>query len=88
MASRSHSYPAWQVLLILLILGGIVGGWIGNAIIKLWPELAFLGVSQSIGIPKFTIDLEVFTFTFGFIIYINLFTLLGFVIAYIVYRRL
>lgn len=88
MASRSHSYLSWQVLLLLLILGGIVGGWIGNAIINLWPALNILGVEQNIGIPDFTLDLKVFTFTFGFMLNINLFTLIGFVIAYILYRRL
>lgn len=88
MASRSHSYLSWQVLLLLLILGGIVGGWIGNAIINLWPALNILGAEQNIGIPDFTLDLKVFTFTFGFMLNINLFTLIGFVMAYILYRKL
>ncbi|WP_242939004.1 DUF4321 domain-containing protein [Thermosyntropha lipolytica] len=86
--ARSRSYPGWQVLLLLVILGGIVGGWIGNAIIKLWPALSFLGTNQSLGIPGFTVDLQVLTFTFGFMLNINLFTLLGFVLAYILYRKI
>lgn len=88
MVARSRSYPGWQILLLLMVVGGIIGGWLGNAIIKMLPVLSFLGNTQSLGIPSFTVDLQVFTFTFGFVLNINFFTLLGFVLAYIVYRRL
>lgn len=86
--AKSRSYPGWQVLLLLAVLGGIVGGWIGNAIINWVPALNFLGMTQSLGIPGFTLDLQVFTFTFGFVLNVNFFTLLGFILAYIFYRRL
>lgn len=86
--TKSRTYPGWQLLLILLVLGGIIGGWIGDAIVKLWPAFSELGRTQSIGLPSFILDLKVFTLTFGFMLHINLFTILGLIIAYILFRRL
>ncbi len=86
--SKSRTYPGWPILLILLIFGGIVGSWIGDAMIKLWPALHVMGQNQSIGLPNFTLDLKVFSLTFGFILHINLFTILGFIIAYFIFKRL
>lgn len=88
MTSRTRTYPGWQILLLLLVLGGIIGGWIGDALIKIWPALNALGQVQSVGVPNFTINLQVFTFTFGFMLHINFFTILGFLLSYIVYRKL
>lgn len=80
--------PGWPVLLILLVLGGIIGGWIGQALTQVWPSLAVLGRAQSMGIPSFTLDLQVFTVSFGFMLHISAFTLIGFVLAYLVYRKM
>jgi hypothetical protein len=80
--------PGWPVLLVLLVLGGIIGGWIGQALTKVWPSLAALGSTQSLGIPSFTLDLGVFTISFGFMLHISAFTLVGFVLAYLVYRKM
>lgn len=88
MVNKSHAYPGWQVLLLLLVVGGIIGGWIGDAVIGLWPALGILGKVQSVGIPEFSLNLKVFSFTFGFMLHINLFTILGFILSYLVYKRL
>jgi len=80
--------PGWPVLLILLVLGGIIGGWIGQTLTNVWPSLVILGRAQSLGIPSFTLDLQVFTVSFGFMLHISAFTLIGFVLAYVVYRRM
>lgn len=88
MAGRSRTYPGWQMLLLLLALGGIIGGWIGDAIVKLWPGLGLLGNVQSVGLPTMTMDLHVFTLSFGFMLHINFFSILGFVIAWVFYQRL
>ena len=53
-----------------------------------WPALALLGRIQSVGLPTFTMDLHVFTLSFGFMLNINFFTILGFVLAWLFYRRL
>lgn len=88
MANRSHSYPGWQVLLLLLILGGIVGGWVGQALVNIWPALAVLGQVKSVGIPQFSLNLQVFSLNFGFMLNISLFTIVGFVLSYFIYKRL
>lgn len=86
--AKNRTYPGWQYLLVLLVLGGIIGSWIGDAMLRVWPALYELGRNQSIGLPSFTLDLKVFTLTFGFMLHINLFTILGFIIAYLVFKRL
>lgn len=88
MAGRSRTYPGWQMLLLLVALGGIIGGWIGDAIVKVWPGLGLLGNVQSVGLPTFTMDLHVLTLSFGFMLHINFFSILGFVVAWIFYQRL
>ncbi|HZK44153.1 MAG TPA: DUF4321 domain-containing protein [Syntrophomonadaceae bacterium] len=86
--SKSRTYPGWQFLLLLLVLGGIIGGWIGEAMVKLWPSISELGRTQSIGLPTITLDLKVLTFNFGFMLHINLFTIIGFIVAYLIFKRL
>ena len=78
----------WPILLLLLVFGGIIGGWVGEALIKVWPAVAGLGKTQSIGLPTFTMDLKVFTLHFGFMLNISLFTIIGFILAYLVFKRL
>ncbi len=80
--------PGWPVLVILLILGGIAGGWLGQALTHIWPSLAVLADAQSLGIPSFTLDLEVFTVSFGFMLNISGVTLIGFILAYLIYRKM
>lgn len=82
------SRNSWQLLLLLLVLGGIIGAWIGDAILKLFPNMALLGRVQSVGLPTFVMDLHVFTLSFGFMLHINFFTIMGFIVAWIFYRRL
>lgn len=88
MTGKYHVSPGWQILLLLLIVGGIIGGWIGDAVTGVWPVLGELGKVQSVGIPRFNIDLKVFSLSFGFMLHISFFTILGFILSYLVYRRL
>jgi hypothetical protein len=87
-AGRTHSTPGWAVLLLLIVIGGIIGGWLGETLIRVWPNLRMLGVIHKIGIPGFTIDMHVFTLTFGFMLNVSIFTIAGFIAAYLIYRRL
>jgi hypothetical protein len=84
----SRAYPGWPVLLLLLVFGGIIGSWIGGLITDAWPVVGVLGRTQSIGLPAFTMDLKVFTLHFGFMFNINLFTILGFILAYLIFKRM
>lgn len=88
MTNKSRNYPGWQILLLLFAIGGIIGSWIGDAILTLWPAANILGEAKSVGIPAFTLDLRVIYLSFGFMLHINLFTIIGFFIAYIIYKRL
>jgi len=87
-SGNARFYQSWQLLLLLLILGGIIGGWIGDAMVKMWPAMGILGRTQSFGIPNFVINLRVFTLNFGFMLHMNFFSIVGFILAYLVYRRL
>jgi len=86
--SRTRTYPGWQLLLLMLALGGIVGGWIGDAVLKIWPGLGLLANVQSVGLPTFTMDLHVFSVSFGFMLHLNFFSILGFILAWVLYKRL
>lgn len=88
MTSRTRTYPGWQLLLLMLALGGIVGGWIGDALLKIWPGLGLLGNVQSVGLPTFTMDLHVFSVSFGFMLHLSIFSILGFALAWVFYKRL
>ncbi len=88
MTSRSRTYPGWQILILLLVLGGFIGGWIGDAVVSLWPAANSWGETQSVGIPEFSLNLGVISFSLGLMMHINLFTIIGFVAAYFVYKRL
>jgi hypothetical protein len=78
---------AW-VLIILLIIGGIIGSWLGLVVGRAWPELALFNQTEVVGLPPTTLDLQVLSMTFGFVLRLNLFTVVGFILAYLVYRKL
>ncbi len=88
MAYKSRSTASWPVLLLLLVLGGIIGSALGQVITGIWPAVNFWGQVYSIGLPVFTLDLQVFTFSLGFMLHISLFTILGFILAYFAYRKI
>ena len=80
------------VLLVILILGALIGSVIGEVIGTLAPggylEKVFSrGVSPGIA-PPVILDLKVITLTFGLTMKINLASLLGIVLALLIYRKL
>ncbi|MEQ8200917.1 MAG: DUF4321 domain-containing protein, partial [Syntrophomonadaceae bacterium] len=87
-AGRTRTYPGWQLLLLLMVMGGIIGSWLGDAAVKLWPALGILGHVQSVGLPTMTMDLHVFSLSFGFMLNINFFSTIGFILAWVFYKRL
>ncbi len=72
----------------ILLIGALLGNWVGALLVDLLPAFSEVGRVQTIGIPYFTMDLEVISFSFGLTIRVGLFTLLGIVGAYLVYRRM
>jgi len=85
---RGRSPANWPVLLLLLVVGGIIGSALGQLLVKIWPVLKILGEVYSVGLPVFTLDLKVFTFSLGFMLNLSIFTILGFIVAYLAYRKL
>jgi hypothetical protein len=80
------------VLLVILILGALIGSVIGEVIGSLAPG-GFLETVFSKGInpglvPPAVLDLRVLTLTLGLTMKINLASLLGIVLALLIYRRL
>jgi hypothetical protein len=76
----------WLILVILLLIGFIFGTIIGQ-IAK--PYLPFLAVGAPASMEPQTLRLaDAFQVTFGFKIYLNLSTILGVAIAFLIYRRL
>lgn len=83
----SGSYQSPWLLVILLVLGGVFGSLVGEVLSGI-PALGVLGTARSIGLPMTTLDLDVITLTLGFTIRINLIGLIGFALAFLIYRRL
>ncbi|MEG3069165.1 MAG: DUF4321 domain-containing protein [Syntrophaceticus schinkii] len=81
------SYRSPWLLVILLILGGILGSLIGDLLSGI-PALRILATARSIGLPVTILHLDVLTLTLGFTVKINLFGVLGFILAFLIYRRL
>ncbi len=80
------------VLLVILILGALIGSVIGEVIGALAPggyvETIFAkGITPGIS-PPAVLDLKVLTLTVGATMKINLASLIGIVLALILYRKL
>ena len=88
MVYRSRNHASWPVFLLLLIIGGIIGSAIGQLVIKIWPSLGSWGQVYSVGLPQFTLDLQIFTFSLGFMLHVSIFTIVGFILAYLAYRKI
>lgn len=73
------------VLIIFLVIGSIFGVLIGQSLEKYIPILNY---GQSIGLEPTTIDLAAVTLTFGFILKLNVASIIGFFIALFFYSRL
>ena len=74
------------ILLILLLAGIVLGGFIGNLAAGI-PMLSWLNFGQSLGItPAMTLDLGILVITFGLSIKITMASIIGVVIALLVFR--
>lgn len=76
------------ILLIMLVIGAIVGGWLGAALSRFYPQLSIFQLTETVGLPPTTLDLYVVTLTLGFLLKINLFSILGLIAGYLVYRKM
>lgn len=80
-------YQSPWLLVILLVLGGIFGSLVGQALGTI-PALKVFRQVYSIGLPVTSLNLEVISFTIGFTFKANLVSLFGFIAAFMIYRHL
>ncbi len=73
-------------LFLLLLAGIVVGGFIGNLAAGV-PGLSWLGYGQSFGLTSpIVLDLGIMVVTFGLSIKITIASIIGILIAIIIYR--
>lgn len=87
MKGYGQHYRSPWLLVLLLVLGGIFGGLAGQALGGV-QHLAFLNQGAYVGLPVTTLNLDFLTLTFGFTFKVNTVSLLGFILAFIIYLRL
>ncbi|NLJ75724.1 MAG: DUF4321 domain-containing protein [Peptococcaceae bacterium] len=85
MARNIRNYGSIWVLILLILIGGLAGSAVGDA---LAPALPWLKTTSLIGLKPFTVDLRFLNITFGFTIALGPLTALGMILGYIVYRRI
>lgn len=83
MVGRSHKGAGF--LFLLLLTCGSIGSFVGYILSPYLP--VFLTKSFSVGAGPILLDLKFLSVTFGFALNMNLFAILGLIIALIVYSR-
>ena len=85
MATREKNM--W-ILLLFICAGLVIGGLLGQVAAQVdW--LSWLSYGQSFGISEpFTIDLQVIKITLGFIININVASIIGLAISLFIYKKI
>lgn len=79
---------AWTTLLLLMIVGGIVFAYLGEVLMAYVPALTRWGAGTMVGVPAISFNLAVIKFSFSLLVKVNLFTIIGFIAGYFVFRRL
>lgn len=79
------------LLIFFILLGGLLGGLLGEILRAIAPQGPLQDIFakiQDIGLnPPFTIDLRLFTITFGFTLRVNLFSILGVLLGIYIYKQ-
>ena len=85
MAAREKNF--W-ILLIFLLSGLVIGGLIGE-LANRFGGLWWLGYGKEFGIMSpLTLDLSILTLTFAFTIKISIASIVGIMIAVLIYRKI
>ena len=74
------------LLLVLLIIGGLIGSLLGTVFGNILPILNHS--FQPIGLAPTTINLLVVTITFGLLLKLNVASIIGFLVALLVYFKM
>jgi hypothetical protein len=86
-AKRTAKDP-WWIFVVVILAGAMLGSVVADALGH-FTYLAPLGHSVAFGVdPPVTLDLRVVTLTLGFVVRLNLATVLGIIAALYVFRAL
>jgi len=86
-AKRTAKDP-WWIFVVVILAGAMLGSVVADALGQ-FTYLAPLGHSVAFGVdPPVTLDLRVVTLTLGFVVRLNLATVLGIIAAIYVFRAL
>lgn len=76
-------------LFTLIIIFGLAGGALGDALGQNFQLLSFIGNKYTIGMTRpFEIDLGLLSFTFGMNFTINILSIVGMILGYTLYRKM
>jgi len=87
MVNGRHS-SNWGMLLLLMLAGSIITAYLGELLIAYIPLLSRWGSGTMVGIPAVSVNLAVLKLSFALQLKLNLFTVLGFLAGFLVFRRL
>lgn len=76
------------ILLIFILSGLVIGGLLGEIASK-FEALSWLSYGQSFGLPSpIELDLNVINITFGFMLKINIASIIGILISVFAYKKI
>lgn len=76
------------LLILFIVLGGILGTFSGDILGSRISALSFLKTPYNIGTASpLLVDMKIFTLTFGVNIKLNIMSIIGIILAIIIYRK-
>ena len=85
--ARKSSQNIW-VLILLMLAGVVLGGFIGNMLGGI-PALSWLAYGSSFGLSSpLVLDLGVLTLQFGLTIRFTIAGIIGIILAFFIYRKM
>lgn len=76
------------ILLVFILSGIVIGGLLGNVAANV-DGLSWLSYGQSFGLTSpLVLDLNIINITFGFMLKINIASIIGIAIAIFIYRKI
>jgi len=73
------------IMIVFLIVGLVIGGFLGSFFDKYIPALSY---GSNFGVSNQTWDLGTLKFTIGFMLKVNVGSIIGLIAAYFLYRKL
>lgn len=82
------TYKSTKEYIFITLLGAISGSFIGQFLGNTFTSLEFLGKTYAIGFQNpLIMDLKVIQLTFGFNFSINIMSIIGIILAIVIYKK-